>query len=477
MSNPAQAFYKTEAAQDGRMKDYPTPWQRKTMWAALTAFFVVLLIIILGAVIWTGANIISFLQPILIPVAIAGILTYLLDPLVTKMSRDTLSRTKAIALLFALAFFALGGLVAWLVPTISIQSANFAKQVPAYTEKARDRIVDLIYRFDQTFGLLGGAHGKSASTSLTNWLIGPASSTPHEQPTATAAPSPKGSATPQAIAPGSETIAPSPPKLTTAERQRIQAYVEKQMPNLQRALPTLVDRLWGVLKQSIGGFLGVTGFLLSLILVPIYLFFLLNEKPRIEKRWKEYLPLRASPLRDEVAEALSEINKYVTAYFRGQLLVCLVDGVFIGTALTLIGLNFAPLIGLLVVILTMVPYIGIIVCWVPAVLIAAFQWGDWLHPIGVTLIFIVIQNLEGIFYAPRIVGNYVGLHPMTVIVSIFVWGLIIGGVLGPLLAVPLTATIKVLLARYVWGRRLREEVMKSIEEVPVIEESAAATQP
>jgi predicted PurR-regulated permease PerM len=477
MSNPAQAFYKTETAQDGRMKDYPTPWQRKTMWAALTAFFVVLLIIILGAVIWTGANIISFLQPILIPVAIAGILTYLLDPLVTKMSRGTLSRTKAIALLFALAFFALGGLVAWLVPTISIQSANFAKQVPAYTEKARDRIVDLIYRFDQTFGLLGGAHGKSASTSLTNWLIGPASPSPHEQPTATAAPSPKGSATPQAIAPGSETIAPSPPKLTTAERQRIQAYVEKQMPNLQRALPTLMDRLWGVLKQSIGGFLGVTGFLLSLILVPIYLFFLLNEKPRIEKRWKEYLPLRASPLRDEVAEALSEINKYVTAYFRGQLLVCLVDGVLIGTALTLIGLNFAPLIGLLVVILTMVPYIGIIVCWVPAVLIAAFQWGDWLHPIGVTLIFIVIQNLEGIFYAPRIVGNYVGLHPMTVIVSIFVWGLIIGGVLGPLLAVPLTATIKVLLARYVWGRRLREEVMESIEEVAAIEESKAATQP
>ena len=175
MSNPAHPFYKTEAAQDGRMKDYPTPWQRKTMWAALTAFFVVLLIIIVSAVIWTGANIISFLQPILIPVAIAGILTYLLDPLVTKMSRDTLSRTKAIALLFALAFFALGGLVAWLVPTISIQSANFAKQVPAYTEKARDRIADLIYRFDQTFGLLGGAHEKSASTSLTNWLVGPPS--------------------------------------------------------------------------------------------------------------------------------------------------------------------------------------------------------------------------------------------------------------------------------------------------------------
>jgi predicted PurR-regulated permease PerM len=456
------------------MKDYPTSWQSKMMWAALTAVCVVLLIVIVGAVIWTGANIISFLQPILIPVAIAGILTYLLDPLVTKMSRATLSRTKAVALLFAITFFALGGLVAWLVPTISIQSANFAKEVPAYTEKARDRIVDLIYRFDQTFGLFGGAHGKSASTSLTNWLIGPASPSPHPQPTGTAAASPSA---PQASAPPPETIAPIASKLSTAERQRIQAYVEKQMPNIQRALPTLMEKFWGILKKSIGGFLGVTGFLLSLILVPIYLFFLLTEKPRIEERWKDYLPLRASPLKDEVAEVLSEINKYITAYFRGQLLVCLVDGLLIGAALTLFGLNFAPLIGALVVILTMVPYIGIIVCWVPAVLIAAFQWGDWLHPIGVTLIFIVIQNLEGIFYAPRIVGNYVGLHPMTVIVSIFVWGLIIGGVLGPLLAVPLTATVKVLLARYVWGRRLREQVEESIEELPMVEESEAATQP
>ena len=445
------------------------------MWASLTAFFVVLLIVIVGAVIWTGANIISFLQPILIPVAIAGILTYLLDPLVTKMSRGTFSRTKAVALVFAFAFFALGGLVAWLVPTISIQSANFAKQVPAYTEKARDRIVDLIYRFDQTFGLFGGGHGKSASTSLTNWLIGPASPSPYPQPAGTAAAA--SSPAPEAFGSPTETIAPSPSRLSTAERQRIQGYVEKQIPNIQRALPTLTEKFWGILKKSIGGFLGVTGFLLSLILVPIYLFFLLTEKPRIEERWKDYLPLRASPLKDEVAEVLSEINKYVTAYFRGQLLVCLVDGILIGTALTLIGLNFAPLIGLLVVILTMVPYIGIIVCWVPAVLIAAFQWGDWLHPIGVTLIFIVIQNLEGIFYAPRIVGNYVGLHPMTVIVSIFVWGLIIGGVLGPLLAVPLTATVKVLLARYIWGRRLREDVVESIEQLPVIEQSEAATQP
>jgi predicted PurR-regulated permease PerM len=452
------------------MKEYPTPWQRKTMWAALTACFVVLLVVILGAVIWAGASVISFLQPILIPVAIAVILTYLLDPLVTRMSRGTLSRTKAVALLFAIAFFAVGGLTAWLIPTISIQSANFARQVPSYTEKARDYIVDLIYRFDQRFGLLDAGHGKSPSTSLTNWLIGPAPSTsPRVHPTATPA------ASPQGAAPIVETIAPSPPKLTTAEHQRIQAYVERQMPKLEQALPTLLGKLWEILKKSIGGFLGITGFLLSLILVPIYLFFLLNEKPRIEQRWKDYLPLRASPLRDEIADVLSEINRYITAYFRGQLMVCLVDGILIGTALTIFGLNFAPLIGVLVVVLTMVPYIGIIICWVPAVLIAAFQWGDWSHPIWVTVIFIVIQNLEGMFYAPRIVGNYVGLHPMTVIVSIFVWGLIIGGVIGPLLAVPLTATVKVLLARYVWARRLKRKTVEVSEPTVAVQEPEVMT--
>jgi predicted PurR-regulated permease PerM len=66
---------------------------------------------------------------------------------------------------------------------------------------------------------------------------------------------------------------------------------------------------------------------------------------------------------------------------------------------------------------------------------------------------------------------------MTVIVSIFVWGLIIGGVIGPLLAVPLTATIKVLLGRYVWGRRLKEKMEDSIKSIRAVEEVEVATHP
>src|SRR3989440_6661133 len=207
------------------MKGHPTPWQRKMIWAALTACCVVLLVVIVGTAIWAAASVISFLQPILIPVAIAAILTYLLDPLVTKMSRGTLSRTKAVALVFAIGFFALGGLAAWLVPTISVQSANFARQIPSYTERARDYIVDLIYRFDQTFGLLGAGQTQSASKNLTNFLIGPGPSpSPNRETRASPA------ASPQPTAPLIQVIVPTQPKLSSAERQRIQAYVEKQMP-------------------------------------------------------------------------------------------------------------------------------------------------------------------------------------------------------------------------------------------------------
>src|SRR5204862_5907807 len=120
-------------------------------------------------------------------------------------------------------------------------------------------------------------------------------------------------------------------------------------------LPFISEKIWTLLKQSIGGFLGVTGFLLSLVMVPIYLFFLLKESPAIRKRWREYLPLRNSPLKDEVAAVLSQINSYIVAYFRGQLLVCVIDGLLIGTALFCVGLNFAPLVGLLVIVLTMIP--------------------------------------------------------------------------------------------------------------------------
>jgi predicted PurR-regulated permease PerM len=464
------------------MTKYPTLWQRKTMWAALTALFVVMLITIACSVVWIAANVIGFLQPILIPVAIAVILAYLLEPLITKLTSKGLSRTKAVLAVFTIAVLSMGVLIAWLAPIVSMQAANVTRELPQYTLKARDKVVDLILRYDPTFGDPGAKRdkkGSSPTSGFVNWLLASPTPAASPKPSPTASPSTAAAAAVLAANPSvspaaRETISPAATTLTSADRQRIQEWVQKLLPNLERQLPYLTEKVWMLLKQSIGGFLGVTGFLLSLVMVPIYLFFLLKETPAIERSWREYLPLRNSPLKDEVAAVLSQINNYVIAYFRGQLLVCLIDGLLIGTVLFLVGLNFAPLIGLLVVVLTMIPYVGIVLCWVPAVIIAAAQWGDWAHPLAITVVFLLVQNLEAIFIAPRIVGNSVGLHPMTVIVSIFIWGLLIGGLLGPILAVPLTATAKVLLARYVWGRRLREKVADAVEDVPIVRESESA---
>ena len=120
--------------------------------------------------------------------------------------------------------------------------------------------------------------------------------------------------------------------------------------------------------------------------------------------------------------------------------------------LVFVRLEFSLLIGLMVGLLGLIPYLGMMVCWIPAVIIAAAQFGDWWHPVLVTIIFIGANNLDGMVIAPKIVGDSVGLHPLTVIISVLAWSLILGALLGALLAVPLTATLKVVLKRYFWDR-------------------------
>ncbi|MEY4299897.1 MAG: hypothetical protein RIR25_1133, partial [Verrucomicrobiota bacterium] len=231
-------------------------------------------------------------------------------------------------------------------------------------------------------------------------------------------------------------------------------YIQEMTDWFQRKLPDFATSAGVFMRQSLGGVLGFAGVALSLLLVPLFLFFFLKDSADLARDWRQYIPLPDSPLKNEVASLVEEINNYLVRYFRGQFLVSLIDGLLIGAALMIMGLNFALLIGLGVGILAMIPYLGVLICWVPAVLIAATQFGDWSHPLIVTAIFLAMNNLEGFFIAPRIVGDSVSLRPFTVILSVLIWSLVLGGLLGALLAVPLTATIKVLLQRYVWQQRI-----------------------
>jgi predicted PurR-regulated permease PerM len=247
-----------------------------------------------------------------------------------------------------------------------------------------------------------------------------------------------------------------------ADHPIVQQAISEVQNWAQNQLPGLPERVYSFVIGSVKGILGALG----LIAVPIYLFFFLRDSATISRGWSNYLPLRNSEFKSEVVSCLTEINSYLIAFFRGQILVTVIDGAILGLVLLWpIKLNFALLIGLMVAILQLVPYMGILICWVPAVLIAIAQFGDWQHPVWVSVAFLVVSNLDGFLIAPRIVGDAVGLHPVTIILSVFLWTLVFGGLLGALLAVPLTATLKVLLKRYVWERTIiRKQITVPVPE-------------
>ena len=194
------------------------------------------------------------------------------------------------------------------------------------------------------------------------------------------------------------------------------------------------------------------------------------------RTYSKYLPLRASHFKDEVVASITEINGYLIAFFRGQLIVSLINGTVTGIALAAAGLEFGILVGFALCFLGIIPYIGIILCWIPAVIIASVQGGSWLvranaawwvFPVVVTGIFTVVQQVDGLFVTPKIVGERVGLHPVTVIFSVFLWSLLLGGLLGAILAVPLTATAKVILKRYIWERTIMAEIPPTFGDSPI----------
>ena len=383
---------------------HPTPFQKKLFWAALTAVSAYVIGYILFRVGSIVVQAISFLQPVLIPVAIAAILAFLLDPVVRFLMRLRISRILSIIIVYLAVTAVFAGILIWIIPAAYRQGNSFITGFPGYKESAQKYVISTMERL--------------------------------------------------------QTLSENPlfkkPDDPTQTKDQFTAYAAKSISDaanwLQQKVPDLALESGKFLQRSLGGFLGVFGFLLSLILVPIFLFFFLKESSAIMHNWSQYLPMRASPLKSEIVSLVGEINSYLVSFFRGQLLVSMIDGVMIATALLVMGLDFAVLFGLMVGVLGLIPYLGMMITWIPAVIVAGAQYHDWAHPFWVTVIFIVANWIDGMFIAPKIVGESVGLHPLTVILSVLAWSLILGGLLGALLAVPLTATLKVLLKRYFWDK-------------------------
>jgi len=389
---------------------YPTPWQKKMLWNAITALSLLVIAAVFVFTLYVATQILAFLQPLLLPVAVAGVIAYLLEPVVSWLARRKMPRLLAVVLVFGA--FVLGGVLLFVgvVPSIYTESVKFSSDLPGYLERGWVAIDGFLENNLQKIPQLGGSPAPEESTTDSG----------------------KG----------------------RLQRYQDNPYVQQSLQYLKDQLPTLSQRMWTLVQTSLTGVFGVFGFLLGLLIVPIYLFFFLKESPRIAQTWSNYLPLRRSEFKDEVVTVLTEINGYLINFFRGQLVVALINGTLSAIGLSILGLQFGFLIGLAFAFFGIIPYVGYIICYIPALLVAFAQFNDWVHPLWVTIIFfLIIAQIDGLVTTPRIVGNSVGLHPMTVIISVFLWALVLGGLLGAILAIPLTATLKVLLHRYVWDRQ------------------------
>ena len=367
--------------------------------------------------IYIATRILILLQPMLLPIVVAGVLAYLLEPVVTWLAKRGLPRLLVVIIVFA-AFVLSGGLViVGVIPSIYTESVKFSAALPGYLERGWNAADDFLQKNLEKLPQIGLKQ----------------SPTPYPEP--------------------SDFPRDNVPK-SNFETYRDNPYVQQSLQYLKNQLPGLAQRIWTFFTTSLTGVFGVFGFLIGLLIVPIYLFFFLKESPKIAASWSNYLPLRRSEFKDELVIVLTEINGYLINFFRGQLVVALINGTLAAIGLSILGLQFGVIIGLGLACFGIIPYVGYIVCWIPAVLIAFVQFNDWAHPLWVTIIFFLfIAQIDGLVTTPRIIGNSVGLHPMTVIVSVFLWTLVLGGPLGAVLAIPLTATLKVLMQRYVWDRQ------------------------
>src|SRR5438876_6696151 len=160
------------------------------------------------------------------------------------------------------------------------------------------------------------------------------------------------------------------------------------------------------------------GVLAGVALIPVYAFYFLLEKEGIEKKWTDYLPIARSGFKDELVFVLRSINDYLIAFFRGQVVVALCDGILYTIGFFIVGLPYAFLLGVMATALTMIPFLGAIVTCVAALIIAFAQFGDWLHPLLVLVVFAGVQTLEWLVISPKSMGDSGALHQLTIIIAV-----------------------------------------------------------
>ncbi|GFE62451.1 AI-2E family transporter [Geobacter sp. AOG2] len=230
---------------------------------------------------------------------------------------------------------------------------------------------------------------------------------------------------------------------------RLSLRLDEVITQARGITPDIVKPILNLLREA---FTSTVAFILALLgyfIIPVYLFYLLADLPRLKEFVQSFIPERH---RGVYNEKLGEIDAVLGGFIRGQLSVCAILAVLYSIGLYFIGIDLAVAIGTLAGITFIIPYVGTIIGICLSVVMAVLKFHDMLHPLLCLGWFCLVQALEGTVITPKIVGDTVGLHPLVAIIALLIGGQTFG-IMGMLLAVPVTAVLQVFLRSLaVWYR-------------------------
>lgn len=223
--------------------------------------------------------------------------------------------------------------------------------------------------------------------------------------------------------------------------QRLSLRLDELLQQARGIAPDLVKPVLTFIQKAFSSTVAMILAILGYFIIPVYLFYLLAALPRLKAFIESFIPARFVP---GYQEKLDEVDTVLSGFVRGQLSVCAILAVLYSIGLYFIGIDLSIAIGTLAGITFIIPYVGTIIGICLSVIMAFLKFQDILHPLLCLGWFGLVQALEGMVITPKIVGDTVGLHPLVAIIALLIGGQMFG-IMGMLLAVPVTAVLQVFL--------------------------------
>ncbi|MEZ4460446.1 MAG: AI-2E family transporter [bacterium] len=229
--------------------------------------------------------------------------------------------------------------------------------------------------------------------------------------------------------------------------QTLSDAFEEYGETVKNSLPNIAQKVSGWIGGVLSGAGGVLASLLNIVMIPIFTFYFLRDFDQMTAAIGKYLP---TSRRDFLLDRTLKADEVVGAWFRGQVevagILAALYAVGLGGLFGWLGIGMLSgvAIGILTGLLNVIPYFGVLIGIVLSSLLVLIDWHGWAGPIGVVVVFSVVQVLEGYVITPKIVGEKVGLSPVTVIIVLLL-GSELFGLLGVLLAIPVAGVVRVLL--------------------------------